>query len=84
MAQRNEWGKIQGRFEDVPFADSTSEMFQLIGHTLDHSKLRIINSQMDTWAKNWARLLKQEQYIDKKVVTKKNLSALCNCITDAL
>ena len=76
MAQRNEWGKIQGRFEDVPFADSTSEMFQLIGHTLDHSKLRTINSQIDTWAKNWARLLKQEQYIDKKVVTKKNISAL--------
>ena len=76
MAQRNEWGKIQGRFEDVPFADSTSEMFQLIGHTLDHSKLRAINTRMDTWARNWAVLLKQEQYIDKKVVTKKNISAL--------
>ena len=36
---RDEWAKIQGRFEDIPFADSTSEMFQLIGHTLDHSKL---------------------------------------------
>ena len=76
MAQRNEWGKIQGRFEDIPFADSASEMFQLIGHTLDHSKLGLNNSKIDAWSKNWARLLKHEQYIDKNVLTRKNISAL--------
>ena len=76
MAQRNEWGKIQGRFEDIPFADSSSEMFQLIGHTLDHSKLGVKNSKIDTWSQNWVKRLKQEQYIDNKVLTKKNLSAL--------
>ena len=76
MAQRNEWGKIQGRFEDIPFADSTSEMFQLIGHTIDHSGLGAKSSLVDTWARNWATLLKQEQYIDKNVLTKKNVSAL--------
>ena len=76
MAQRNEWGKIQGRFEDIPFADSTSEMFQLIGHTLDHSKLGPKKVKVGTWAQNWATLLKQNQYIDKKVLTKKNVSAL--------
>ena len=76
MAQRNEWGKIQGRFEDIPFADSTSEMFQLIGHTLDHSRLGAKKSTVDRWSRNWATLLKQEQYIDKKALTKKNISAL--------
>jgi len=76
MAQRNEWGKIQGRFEDIPFADSNSEMFQLIGHTLDHSKIGSNISLVNTWARNWATLLKQEQYIDEKVLSKKNIAAL--------
>jgi hypothetical protein len=76
IAQKNEWGKIQGRFEDIPFIDSTSEMFQLIGHTLDHSKLTSKKSTVDKWAQKWSSLLKKENYIDNKVLTKKNVSAI--------
>jgi len=76
MAQRNEWGKIQGRFEDIPFADSNSEMFQLIGHTLNHSRIGSNISIVNTWAENWATLLKDEKYIDEKALSKKNVAAL--------
>jgi hypothetical protein len=30
-AQRNEWAKIQGRFEDIPFIESPDRMMRLIG-----------------------------------------------------
>jgi len=76
MAQQNEWGKIQGRFEDVPFADSNSEMFQLIGHTLDQSKIASKRVLVDSWAKKWTSLLKQEKCIDSKILTKKNVFAI--------
>jgi hypothetical protein len=36
-AQRNEWAKIQGRFEDIPFIESSDKMLRLIGHALESS-----------------------------------------------
>lgn len=76
IAQRNEWGKIQGRFEDISFVDSSSEMFQLIGHTLNHSKLGRRHSLVNSWAKKWVSCLSQDKYIDSKVLTQKNVSSL--------
>ena len=35
--QRNEWAKIQGRFEDIPFAESSGQMMRLIGQAIDSS-----------------------------------------------
>lgn len=33
-AQRNEWSKIQGRFEEIPFVESTEQMMQLMGQAI--------------------------------------------------
>ncbi|WP_148262468.1 hypothetical protein [Hoyosella subflava] len=35
-AQRREWAKVQGRFEDIPYADSASATRNLIASALDH------------------------------------------------
>ena len=35
--QRNEWAKIQGRFEDIPFTDSAGQMMRLIGQVIAQS-----------------------------------------------
>lgn len=34
--QRNEWAKIQGRFEDIPFTESVSQMMRLMGEAINH------------------------------------------------
>ncbi|MEG3437730.1 hypothetical protein V0288_11425 [Pannus brasiliensis CCIBt3594] len=33
--ERNEWAKIQGRFENISFAESSGEVMRLIGETID-------------------------------------------------
>lgn len=76
QSQRNEWGKIQGRFEDIPFADSNSEMFQLIGHAIDQTKAGIIRTSINKWGKKWASILKTEKYINPQAITNKTVSAL--------
>jgi len=76
MARQNEWGKIQGRFEDIAFVDSTSEMFQLVGHTLDHTALKSKKSLINAWAKKWSVYLSQHKYIDKKALRQKNVAAI--------
>ena len=36
-SQREEWTKIQGRFEDVPFVEPTEQVLRLIGEALDRT-----------------------------------------------
>ncbi|ABA25021.1 hypothetical protein Ava_B0311 (plasmid) [Trichormus variabilis ATCC 29413] len=54
--QRNEWSKIQGRFEDIPFKDSPTQMMRLIGKAIDQSKAinhqGIIAEQTKKWIEN--------------------------------
>jgi len=65
IAQRNEWGKIQGRFEDVPFAESSEQMIKLIGNAIDQTKSVNIQSNIRFWAQNWQDKLKDKIKVDK-------------------
>jgi hypothetical protein len=51
--ERNEWSKIQGRFEDIAFTESAGEMMRLIGKAIDPSNAEsfqcAINNQADEW-----------------------------------
>lgn len=54
MSQRNEWMKIQGRFEDIPFAESPTRLVHLIADAIDQTGLDTIKKrQISDWAKNW-------------------------------
>lgn len=52
-AQRNEWAKIQGRFEDIPFIESADQMLRLIGQAIDRSTDNSFNSTVNKWVKKW-------------------------------
>lgn len=55
--QRNEWSKIQGRFEDIPFKDSPAQMMRLIGQAIDQSKAKDYQTVIDKQAKKWLESL---------------------------
>lgn len=56
-AQRNEWAKIQGRFEDIPFIESADQMLRLIGQAINRSTDTSFNSTVNKWAKKWQSAL---------------------------
>jgi hypothetical protein len=58
--EKNEWAKIQGRFEDIPFAESTEQMTRLIGQAIDHSKADSYKFIVSTQADEWSEKLKSE------------------------
>lgn len=58
--QRNEWAKIQGRFEDIPFIESADQMLRLIGQAIDRSTEKAFNSTVNEWAKKWQSALSDE------------------------
>jgi len=61
-AQRNEWAKIQGRFEDIPFVESPDLMMKLIGNAIDNkSKDKKFRSSIEGWAKNWSPVFVKDE-----------------------
>jgi len=60
-AQRNEWAKIQGRFEDIPFIESQDRMMHLIGQAIDRSTDRSFKLHINRWAKKWQTALSENE-----------------------
>jgi hypothetical protein len=58
--QRNEWSKIQGRFEDIPFRDSPAQMMRLIGQAIDQSKASAFNCAIYNQSVEWLDFLPDE------------------------
>lgn len=51
--ERNEWAKIQGRFEEIPFTGSATQMAQMIGQVICRDKNtgldRALTQQAEVW-----------------------------------
>jgi hypothetical protein len=65
--QRNEWSKVQGRFEDIPFVATNEHMLHLVSQAIDHSQAQDLDMLLRDWAKTWQNVLhahgiSQEQY----------------------
>ncbi|WP_186708929.1 hypothetical protein [Euhalothece natronophila] len=52
--ERNEWAKIQGRFEDIPFTESAGQMMRLIARAIDHSQTEPIACALNSYAQEWS------------------------------
>jgi len=48
--QRNEWSKVQGRFEDVSFVESTAQMLYLMHRSLKRQLSAVQRQKIDQWA----------------------------------
>jgi hypothetical protein len=55
--QRNEWAKIQGRFEDIPFKDSASQMLRLMGQAIEHPPVTEVTNAIFQQAQEWYKVL---------------------------
>ncbi|MEQ9368634.1 MAG: hypothetical protein RIG63_06310 [Coleofasciculus chthonoplastes F3-SA18-01] len=51
--QRNEWAKIQGRFEDIPFTESAGQMVRLMGQVIDQSQAESFHCAINNQAEEW-------------------------------
>jgi len=51
--ERNEWAKIQGRFEEIPFTESSVQMTQLIGQVIQRDVTGGMNRTISQQASAW-------------------------------
>lgn len=59
MVERNEWVKIQGRFEEIPFTESSRQMLYLTGQAITHSFEEKQKKKIDELSKNWNNKLQK-------------------------
>ncbi|KOP25211.1 hypothetical protein AMR41_17555 [Hapalosiphon sp. MRB220] len=64
--QRNEWAKIQGRFEDIPFTESSGQMMSLIGEAIDSSAAENISCAINSYTEEWWQYL-ESTIVDEEV-----------------
>ena len=59
LAQKQEWAKIQGRFEDIPFANSPDQVRSLISNTIKLDANNTRTRKIKQWAKKEIKLLQR-------------------------
>ncbi|MCT7995954.1 hypothetical protein [Laspinema olomoucense] len=62
--QRNEWAKIQGRFEDIPFKDSAPQMMRLMSKAIERSGAEKFACAIANQAEEWFDFLPKELTAD--------------------
>ena len=70
--QKNEWAKIQGRFEDVIFTESYDQLIRVIKGAIDHHFPNSIMPRINKWAKGWKAGFKDNKVfsnIDKDTIS---------------
>lgn len=55
--QRNEWSKIQGRFEDIPFVATNEHILHLISQAIEHTQAQDWEAFFYRWAAMWQKTL---------------------------
>lgn len=71
---RSEWSKIQGRFEDIPFAESSDRILHIIKHAIDYADERHLNSRIKKWSVAWETVFKHQDIANRG--TFRNLSSV--------
>jgi hypothetical protein len=64
--QRHEWSKVQGRFEDISFVESTSQMLSLIRKALKYSVNGEYKGRLENWANNAYNFIHNTNIVAKK------------------
>lgn len=73
-AERAEWGKIQGRFEDVPFAEPADQMLRIMGHAIQRSDSAPTEFPFEDLAGSWSAKLSEsmaDPYVGEILTTER-------------
>lgn len=58
--EKNEWAKIQGRFEDIPFTESSQQMLRLMGQAIHRTEADILTFPIQQLTQDWCAVLSEK------------------------
>lgn len=74
--QKNEWSKVQGRFEDISFVESTRHMLDLMQIALKRNLPLEICEQINQWAKKSYEYISKTDLINKEELDQQRIAEL--------
>lgn len=74
--QRQEWSKVQGRFEDISFVESTAQMLHLMRKVLRQSAQEGQKKRIKEWARKAWRFIEGTPIANKQVFDEKTIASL--------
>ncbi|MEL7314606.1 MAG: hypothetical protein AAFN08_06605 [Cyanobacteria bacterium J06559_3] len=57
--EKNEWAKIQGRFEDIPFTESSQQMLRLMGQAINRTQAETLTFPVHKRTEHWCEALQE-------------------------
>jgi hypothetical protein len=59
--QQQEWSKVQGRFEDIPFHESPVQLTKLIAHAISRKPKSTVEARIRRSSQDWHRTLRRQE-----------------------
>jgi len=66
IVQQREWSKVQGRFEEISFVESTAQMLHFMKNVLKHKFTDQLDLRVDQWAKGVRETLEPVELMGKE------------------
>ncbi|MCP2729892.1 hypothetical protein [Limnofasciculus baicalensis] len=63
--ERNEWAKIQGRFEDIPFSESVGQMIRLMGQAINCTEAEFLRQAIYNQVTKWFDIIENIAKFDE-------------------
>ena len=75
---KNEWSKVQGRFEEVPFLESAEQVLRVVGAAFEHRFTTNESVKLSRQTAKIVKILIQKEALPSTLDTKSATDLLCN------
>jgi hypothetical protein len=76
---KNEWSKVQGRFEDIPFLESAEQVLRVVSAAFDYDFTQSENRILRSKTKNVIEVLKGNDALPGVMNKTSAMDLMCNC-----
>jgi len=76
---KNEWSKVQGRFEEIPFLESAEQVLRVVSAAFNYSMTQKETQTIKTSTKSFVQILKQNDALPSVMDLKSTVDLMRNC-----
>lgn len=76
---KNEWAKVQGRFEDVPFLESAEQVLRVVSAAFSYDFTQKEQKQLNATIKSFVEILQENEALPGVVDKRAMVDLMCHC-----
>lgn len=76
---KNEWSKVQGRFEDVPFLESAEQVLRVVSAAFEYDLTQTETRKIRSAVKDLVEILRENEALPGVMNKTSSVDLMCNC-----